>query len=137
MAEAVTSPAPDVTSAVAAESASAAALPAQLVSLDSGPAPAAAAAIDTSARVVLVARARQLGPAAQPRSAFVRTRTMQPGERFVVPERGDLALWTGNAGGIETGGRWPERGAGRRAGATVRNFSLAPDGLKARRRPAH
>ena len=44
VAEAVASPAPDVTSAVAAESASAAVLPAQLVSLDSGLAPAAAAA---------------------------------------------------------------------------------------------
>ena len=33
--------------------------------------------------------------------AFVRTRTLEPGDRFAMPDRNDLALSTGNAGGLE------------------------------------
>ena len=62
---------------------------------------------------------------------------MLPGERFVVPERGDLALWTGNAGGIELVVDGQNVGLVGAPGATMRNFSLAPDSLKARQTAAH
>lgn len=134
---AVVSPAPDVTSAVAAENAQAAELPARLVSLDNGPAPAAAAAIDTPARVVLVAREDSWVQLRSPDRTFIRTRTMLPGERFAVPERGDLALWTANAGGIELVLDGRSMGVLGAPGATVRDFPLAPDGLKLRQTTVH
>jgi cytoskeleton protein RodZ len=66
---------------------------------------------------------------------FVRTRTMEPGETLVLPDRADLALWTGNAGGLELLLDGQSVGRAGAAGAVVRDLSLAPDSLQ-RRQPA-
>ena len=63
--------------------------------------PAVASDDDAEGRLTLVARETSW---VQVRSAgrdYVRTRTLQRGDRFALPDRGDLALWTGNAGGLE------------------------------------
>ena len=51
-------------------------------------------------RVVLRAR-EQLDPDVEPGGDYAFTRTLQPGDVFLVPNRTDLELWTGNAGGLE------------------------------------
>jgi cytoskeleton protein RodZ len=133
-------PAPDVTSAVAAESEAGTTVPTQLASPENGPPPPLVAAVpdaETAGRVVLVARDNSWVQVRSPDRAFVRTRTLQPGERFVVPERDGLALWTGNAGGIELVVDGQSVGVVGAAGVVVRNLSLAPDALKARPVPAH
>lgn len=130
------SPAPvgsDVTSAVAAESAPSSIVPVALVSPETGsllPAVAADAAIDKG-RVVLVARDNSWIQIRSPDRAFVRTRTLLAGERFAVPEREGLALWTGNAGGIEIEVDGKSQGVVGAPGAVVRNLSLAPASLTA------
>ena len=50
-----------------------------------------------------------------PAGDYTFTRTLEPGEAVLVPNRADLELWTGNAGGLEIivdGDAGP--GAGRR-----------------------
>ena len=66
---------------------------------------------------------------------WVRTRTLQPGERFVLPDRADLALWTGNAGGVELLVDGQSVGAGRRAGGGGQGPGRSPDSLKLRGAP--
>lgn len=51
-------------------------------------------------RVVLVASEASWVQIRSADRAFVWTRTMEPGDAFFVPDREDLALWTGNAGGL-------------------------------------
>ncbi len=123
----------DVTSAVAAESASSPIVPVALVSPESGSLlPAVADDLTTSkGRVVLVARDNSWIQIRSPDRSFVRTRTLLAGERFVVPERDGLALWTGNAGGIEIEVDGRSQGFVGASGAVVRNLSLAPVSLTA------
>jgi cytoskeleton protein RodZ len=123
----------DVTSAVAAESASSPMVPVALVSPESGSFLPAAVANPTGpkGRVVLVARENSWIQIRSPDRAFVRTRTLLAGERFVVPEREGLALWTGNAGGIEIEVDGKSQGFVGASGAVVRNLSLAPASLVA------
>ena len=64
--------------------------------------------------------------------AYVRTRTLQPGDRFVVPERPDLTLSTGNAGGLEVLVDGESVGSVGAPGAVVRNLPLSPEALKLR-----
>jgi cytoskeleton protein RodZ len=61
--------------------------------------------------------------------AYAFTRTLEPGEAILVPNRADLELWTGNAGGLEiiVDGRPVAALAGGRA--VRRNVSLDPDRL--------
>ncbi|MCS6778178.1 MAG: DUF4115 domain-containing protein [Geminicoccaceae bacterium] len=83
-------------------------------------------------RVVLVARETAW---VQIRSAgrdYVRTRTLEPGERMVMPERDDLALWTGNAGGIEILLDGRSLGPLGETGKVLRDVPLAPAALEAR-----
>lgn len=83
-------------------------------------------------RVVLVARDTAW---VQIRSAgrdYVRTRTLEPGDRMVVPEREDLALWTGNAGGIEVVIDGRSLGPLGETGKVLRDVPLAPAALEAR-----
>ena len=123
----------DVTSAVAAESASSPIVPVALVSPESGSLlPAVADDLTTSkGRVVLVARDNSWIQIRSPDRSFVRTRTLLAGERFVVPKRDGLALWTGNAGGIEIEVDGRSQGFVGASGAVVRNLSLAPVSLTA------
>ena len=137
VAEAVTSPAPDVTSAVAAESASAAGCRPSSCPSTVGRHPPRQPLSTPQPGWCWSHAQDSWVQLRSPDRAFVRTRTMLPGERFVVPERGDLALWTGNAGGIELVVDGQNVGLVGAPGATVRNFSLAPDGLKARQTAAH
>jgi cytoskeleton protein RodZ len=63
---------------------------------------------------------------------YLRTRTLQAGDVFLVPNRSDLELWTGNAGGIEVivdGTLLAPVGAD---GAVVREVALDPPSLRAR-----
>jgi cytoskeleton protein RodZ len=127
----------DVTSAVAAESndaTRAGAVPMVLAALDSErPAPAApAAAVAQDGRVVILAHDSSW---VQVRSAgrdYVRTRTLQAGERFALPDRTDLALWTGNAGGLEILVDGQSLGRAGETGAVLKNLPLGPDSLKQR-----
>lgn len=123
----------DVTSAVAAESASSPMVPVALVSPESGSFLPAGVSDPTghTGRVVLVARDNSWIQIRSPDRAFVRTRTLLAGERFVVPEREGLALWTGNAGGIEIEVDGKSQGLVGSSGAVVRNLSLAPASLVA------
>jgi cytoskeleton protein RodZ len=84
------------------------------------------------ARVVLVARESAW---VQIRSAgrdYVRTRTLEPGDRLVLPDRDDLALWTGNAGGIEVVVEGEKLGVLGESGKVLRDVPLAPGSLRAR-----
>ena len=64
---------------------------------------------------------------------YVRTRTLEPGEQFALPDRDDLALWTGNAGGIEILFEGHSLGPVGNRGAVMRDVSLAPEALLRRR----
>lgn len=60
---------------------------------------------------------------------YVRTRTLDAGERFVLPDRNDLALWTGNAGGLRILVDGREIGSLGSSGEVVRDISLDPSRL--------
>ena len=67
---------------------------------------------------------------------YLWVKTLQPGDAFLVPDRPDLVLWTGNAGGIEVivdGAPLPPLGPEARV---VRDVSLQPDALLRRLAPA-
>jgi len=55
----------------------------------------------TNSRVLLVASEPSWVQVKSRSSDYVWTRTLEPGEAYVVPQREDLALWTGNAGGLK------------------------------------
>jgi cytoskeleton protein RodZ len=56
---------------------------------------------NTDARVILRAREAAWIQVSSPTRDYAFTRTLQPGEAVLVPNRADLELWTGNAGGLE------------------------------------
>lgn len=63
--------------------------------------------------------------------SYLWTRTMQPREMLLVPNRGDLELWAGDASGVEIlldGVVLPTLGP---PGTVVRGISLAPNSLEA------
>jgi cytoskeleton protein RodZ len=91
--------------------------------------PAVASDDDAEGRLTLVARETTWVQVRSTGRDYVRTRTMQRGDRFALPDRGDLALWTGNAGGIELVVDGQSRGQLGLSGEVVRNRSLAPDQL--------
>jgi cytoskeleton protein RodZ len=62
----------------------------------------------------------------------VRTRTLTPGERLDLPDRADLALWTGNAGGLEILVDGQSLGRAGAAGSVVRDLPLLPEALRQR-----
>ena len=83
-------------------------------------------------RVVLLARDPSWIQVRSADRSFVRTRTLQPGERFAAPDRDDLTLSTGNAGGLEILLDGQSVGRAGAPGAVVRNLALAPEVLKQR-----
>jgi cytoskeleton protein RodZ len=92
-------------------------------------APRADQRIDGDARVILRARERAWIQVSSLAGDYVFRRTLEPGEAFGVPNRSDLELWTGNAGGLEIivdGTPVPALAGG---GAVRRHVSLDPDRL--------
>jgi cytoskeleton protein RodZ len=129
-------PAADVTSAVAAETpegeaAIAASRPIAVLDVDAAP-PLDPDEIVVDGRVVILARESSWVQVRSAARDWVRTRTLQPGERFALPDRADLALWTGNAGGIELLVDGQSVGVVGAPGAVVKDLALTPDSLKLR-----
>lgn len=87
---------------------------------------------ESQARVVLVARESAWVQIRSTGRDYVRTRTLEPGDRLVLPERDDLALWTGNAGGIEVVVEGRSLGVLGESGKVLRDVPLAPGALRAR-----
>lgn len=83
-------------------------------------------------RVVLIARENAWVQIRSTGRDYVRTRTLEPGDRLVLPERDDLALWTGNAGGIEVVVEGKSLGTLGESGKVLRDVPLAPGSLRAR-----
>jgi cytoskeleton protein RodZ len=91
---------------------------------------------DAAARVILRARTSAWVHVSSTNNDYLWVRTLQPGDAFVVPDRPDLVLWTGNAGGIEVivdGAPLPPLGPEARV---VRDVSLQPEALLRRLLPA-
>jgi cytoskeleton protein RodZ len=89
-------------------------------------------------RVLLRAREEAWIQISSPTGDYAFTRTLQPGEVVTVPNRADLELWTGNAGGLDiiVDGTPVPVLAGAGSGSVRRNVSLDPARLlQATRRP--
>jgi cytoskeleton protein RodZ len=88
-----------------------------------------------AARVILRARSSAWVHVSSTNNDYLWVKTLQPGDAFLVPDRPDLVLWTGNAGGIEVivdGAPLPPLGAEARV---VRDVSLQPGALLRRLAP--
>lgn len=124
----------DVASAQAAEAQPAASAGAMLAALETE-SPAAmrvfGGATDNG-RIQLVARESSWVQVRSSARDYVRTRTLQSGDRLVLPNRSDLALWTGNAGGVELMIDGRSVGVLGRRGDVVRELALDADQLLAR-----
>jgi cytoskeleton protein RodZ len=86
---------------------------------------------NADARVILRAREPAWIQVSSPAGDYTFTRTLQPGEALLVPNRPDLELWTGNAGGLEVivdGAAVAVLAGG---GAVRRHVSLDPERLRA------
>jgi cytoskeleton protein RodZ len=91
---------------------------------------------DAASRVMLRARTGAWVHVSSTNNDYLWVRTLQPGDAFVVPDRPDLVLWTGNAGGIEVivdGAPLPPLGPEARV---VRDVSLQPEDLLRRLSPS-
>jgi cytoskeleton protein RodZ len=90
---------------------------------------------NTDARVILRAHDTSWIRVHSASGDYLRTDTMQAGDVFLVPNRSDLALWTGNAGALEVivdGTTLPPLGGD---GSVLRDVSLDPERLRARLAP--
>jgi len=96
-----------------------------------GEAPAVTVVSDTG-RITLVAREASWIQVQSPGRDFLRSTTLQPGQRFDLPDRTDLALWTGNAGGLEVWVDGRNLGVLGASGAVMRDVPLTPEALRAR-----
>ena len=85
------------------------------------------------ARVILRAREAAWIQVSSPSGDYAFTRTLQPGEAVLVPNRPDLELWTGNAGGLEIIVDGTPLAALAPGGAVRRHVSLDPERLRAAR----
>lgn len=83
-------------------------------------------------RITLVAREASWIQVQSPARDFLRSTTLQPGQRFDIPDRTDLALWTGNAGGLEIWVDGQNLGVLGASGAVLRDVTLTPEALRAR-----
>ncbi len=86
-------------------------------------------AVDSDPQVILVADAPSWIQVRSESRDYVRTRTLEAGDRFLLPNRNDLALWTGNAGGLQiiVDGEW--LGSLGASGEVMRDISLTPESL--------
>jgi cytoskeleton protein RodZ len=102
---------------------------------EGGAAPTTYRTDDAAARVILRARTSAWVHVSSTNNDYLWVRTLQPGDAFVVPDRPDLVLWTGNAGGVEVivdGTPLPPLGPEARV---VRDVSLQPQALLRRLLP--
>lgn len=86
---------------------------------------------NTDARVIVRALDTSWVQVSSADRSYIWTRTMQPKEMLLVPNREDLELWAGDASGVEIlldGAVLPSLGP---AGTVVRGVSLAPGPLEA------
>jgi cytoskeleton protein RodZ len=86
-------------------------------------------------RVVLRARDNAWVHVSSTNNDYLWVQTLRPGDRFIVPARPDLVLWTGNAGGVEVlvdGALLPALGP---EAVVVRDVSLQPRALLRRLLP--
>jgi cytoskeleton protein RodZ len=83
------------------------------------------------ARVILRAREQAWIQISSPSGDYAFTRTLEPGEVVTVPNRADLELWTGNAGGLDiiVDGTPVPVLADAGSGSVRRNVSLDPERL--------
>jgi cytoskeleton protein RodZ len=86
---------------------------------------------NADARVILRAREPAWIQVSSPAGDYTFTRTLQPGEALLVPNRSDLELWTGNAGGLEVIVDGAPVAALAGGGAVRRHVSLDPERLRA------
>ena len=87
-----------------------------------------------AARVVLVAKEPSWIQIKSSGRDYIRSRTLEAGDRFALPDRSDLALWTGNAGGLEVVVDGRNLGSLGGRGAVMRDVALAPQALNEMRR---
>jgi cytoskeleton protein RodZ len=85
---------------------------------------------NADARVILRAREPAWIQVSSPAGDYTFTRTLQPGEALLVPNRPDLELWTGNAGGLEIIVDGTPVAALGGVGAVRRRVSLDPERLR-------
>ena len=127
-------PSRDVASAQAAEAQPAASAGAMLAALETE-SPAAIRVFggaNDNGRIQLVARESSWVQVRSSARDYVRTRTLQSGDRLVLPNRSDLSLWTGNAGGVELMIDGRSVGVLGRRGDVVRELALDADQLLTR-----
>lgn len=90
-------------------------------------------AVADGSRLVLRARESAWIQVQSPDRDYVRTRTLQVGDEFVVPaDRTDLELWTGNAGGLMVVVDGREVALLGESGGVVRDVPLDPERLLTR-----
>jgi len=86
---------------------------------------------EAGGRIVLVASAASWVQVKSGSSDYVWTRTLEPGDAYFVPDHENLALWTGNAGGLKVvldGEPFASLGD---PGQVRRDIPLAADALRA------
>ncbi len=88
-------------------------------------------AANTGARVVVIARADSWVQVRGPRDELLLTRVMRAGDRYLVPNRSDLTMRTGNAGALDIVVDGTTVAPIGPVGAVLRNVSLDPDRLLA------
>ena len=86
---------------------------------------------NTGARVVVIARADSWVQVRGPGDELLLTRVMRAGDRYLVPDRGDLMMRTGNAGALDIVVDSTTIAPIGPVGAVLRNVSLDPDRLLA------
>jgi cytoskeleton protein RodZ len=90
---------------------------------------------DAASRVTLRARTSAWVHVSSTNNDYLWVKTLRPGDTFIVPDRPDLVLWTGNAGGVEVivdGAPLPPLGPEARV---MRDVSLQPQALLRRLLP--
>jgi cytoskeleton protein RodZ len=90
---------------------------------------------EATSRVVLVASEPSWVQVKSASSDYVWTRTLEPGDAYFVPERADLALWTGNAGGLKVVVDGAPLAPLGETGQVRRDIPLAADALSAQYAP--
>ena len=108
-----------------------------LAALQASPGEAAASlpapVTSDTGRITLLAREAAWIQVQSPGRDYLRSTTLEPGQRFDIPDRTDLALWTGNAGGLEVWVDGQSMGILGASGAVMRDVTLTPEALRARR----
>ncbi len=87
---------------------------------------------NSDARVVIRALESSWIQISSPSGDYLRDRTLEPTDVFLVPNRPDLELWTGNAGGLEVIVDGTVLAPLGDSGAVVRDVSLDPASLRGR-----